>query len=234
MFVLHWLSATLLNRSRSSETRAGLITAAKIPKSPETAKLFRDLFRFYTILIDKHLKILDRTRGALFGTREVVEGGNGLLATKIDDYQMRQGGCLGCTPVGGLLKVENLIGCEVTTKDILAVSIFHHPWLTREAVALSIADVELGDGSIGGSCMGRADLNSHEPSFYRRIQTNSLPAITRGELGNDCRCGRIKIGFVARVVMCTRFFDIQFIEFGGVDTVETRRQGSDPCLLNLA
>ena len=60
--------------------------------STRAARIRIDLFMMgvveFICLIDEYAEVLDVARGALFGTRQVFEGCDGLFRAEIDDEQM--------------------------------------------------------------------------------------------------------------------------------------------------
>lgn len=51
-------------------------------------------------LLDVDLVVLDAAWGTLFGTWEVFDAGDGLVAAEVDDEEVREGSTLGGLPVG--------------------------------------------------------------------------------------------------------------------------------------
>ena len=55
---------------------------------------------FFYVLIYKHSQVLDTAWRSLFCSRQIVEGSDGLLAAKVNDKQMGEGGATLRLPVG--------------------------------------------------------------------------------------------------------------------------------------
>lgn len=118
----------------------------------------------------------------MVGTGEIVEGGEGLLGAQVDDQEMREGHFAGCAPVGGFLEVEDFVAGEVATMDFFAVSIFHRPQFTTEAIAFGITEVEFGYGDIVFAIVSGEDLKGDVTTFLRGGEADGLPTVSWGEL----------------------------------------------------
>ena len=80
----------------------------------------------------------------MLGTRQVFEGGDGLLAAKVDDKEVGQGGTLLGLPVGALLQVIHLVAGVVAVL-LFGIGILGGPRFARDALAVGALQIEFSN-----------------------------------------------------------------------------------------
>ena len=131
-----------------------------------------------------------------------------MLGAQVDDQEMREGHFAGCAPVGGFLEIEDFVAGEVTTVDFFAVSIFHRPRFTTEAIAFGITEVEFGYGDIVFAIVSGEDLNGDIAAFPGGGKADGLPTVSWGELAFGHRGGGVQVRAVGWVVVESEFFGV--------------------------
>ena len=80
--------------------------------------------------------------------RQILEAGEGLVLTKVDDEVVGELDTAVGGPISGFLQVEYLVGSLVAALDILIVTVSYLPGFAAEACAVGTKHIPLGDAAV--------------------------------------------------------------------------------------